>query len=107
MFQWNSFYRYSDESVDERNRWLLTTECHNKQDNMHFPFIFSNFENVTFKACLYIYLKKRYFPLYIMLCMILQLGGLGNLIIGITAAAAAGNSVNVENKNGKLDFLYQ
>jgi hypothetical protein len=25
MFQWNPFYRYSDESVDERNRLLLPT----------------------------------------------------------------------------------
>jgi hypothetical protein len=38
--------------------------------------------------------------------MILQLGGLGDLIIAITTAAA-GNSVNVENEKGKLDFLYQ
>jgi hypothetical protein len=61
--------------------------------------------------------------------MILQLGGLGNLIIGIAAAAAPGNFVNTENKEdvnffdteneegvnffdtenteGKLDFIYQ
>ena len=56
-----------------------------------------------------------------MLSMILQLGGLGNLLIGITVAAVAavaGNAVNTENKEvvsfvhtenkeGKLDFWYQ
>ena len=41
MFQRNSFYQYSDESVDEKNRLLLTTECHNKRDNLDFPFIVS------------------------------------------------------------------
>ena len=42
MFQKNPFYQYSDESVDERNRLLLTAECHNKKDNLDFPFIVSN-----------------------------------------------------------------
>ena len=40
FFQINPFYQYSDESVDEWNRLLLTTECHNKKDNLDFPFIF-------------------------------------------------------------------
>jgi len=39
--------------------------------------------------------------------MILQLGGLGYLIIGIAAAAvAAGEAVDAKTKNGKFDFWY-
>jgi hypothetical protein len=38
--------------------------------------------------------------------MILQLGGLGNLFIGITAALLS-DSVEAENKEGKIDFCYQ
>jgi len=38
--------------------------------------------------------------------MILQIGGLANLITGI-ATAAIGNSVDAESKNGKVDFWYQ
>jgi hypothetical protein len=41
-----------------------------------------------------------------MLSVILQLGGLGNLIIGITTAAAAGNAVNDESKKCKFEFWY-
>jgi hypothetical protein len=37
-----------------------------------------------------------------MLSMILQLGGLANLISGI-ATAAVGDSVDADSKNGKLD----
>jgi uncharacterized membrane protein YeaQ/YmgE (transglycosylase-associated protein family) len=46
-----------------------------------------------------------------MLSTILQLGGLGNIIIGITgataAAVASGHFVDAEDKNGKFDFWYQ
>jgi pantothenate kinase len=42
-----------------------------------------------------------------MLSMILQLGGLANLIIGIAAAAAVGDSVDADTKNGKLDYWNQ
>jgi hypothetical protein len=39
----------------------------------------------------------------------LQIGGLGNLIIGITVAAeaAASDSVNADSIKGKFDFCYQ
>ena len=49
MFQRNPFYRYSDESMDEKNRLLLNAECHNKK---HF---FKYFQNIKFK-CIYIYI---------------------------------------------------
>jgi hypothetical protein len=39
--------------------------------------------------------------------MILQLGGLTNLIIGITTAEVARNSVDADNKNSKFYFWYQ
>jgi len=59
MFHWNPFYQYSDERVDERNRLLLTAECHNKQDNLKFPFIVSNILKMShLKACTHI-LKKE------------------------------------------------
>jgi len=38
--------------------------------------------------------------------MILQIGGLGNLIIGIAAVASKGDSVDAESKEGKVDFWY-
>jgi hypothetical protein len=41
-----------------------------------------------------------------MLSMILQLGALGNLIIGIGAAVAS-DSVDPNIKKGKFDFWYQ
>jgi len=41
-----------------------------------------------------------------MLSMILQLGGVGDLINGI-ATAVAGDFVDDENRNGKFDFWYQ
>ena len=39
--------------------------------------------------------------------MILQIGGVGNLIVGITAAAAVGSSNNAQIRDGKFDFRYQ
>jgi hypothetical protein len=45
-------------------------------------------------------LEKRCFPLYIILSMILQIGGAGNLIIGIATAVEEGG-------NGKFVFWYQ
>jgi len=39
--------------------------------------------------------------------MILQLGALMNLIIGITTAVEASNSVDADSKKGKFDFWYQ
>jgi hypothetical protein len=39
-----------------------------------------------------------------MLSMILQLGGLGNLIGGITTASVANDNDDVESKRGKFNF---
>jgi succinate-acetate transporter protein len=41
-----------------------------------------------------------------MLSMILQIGGLANLITGITTAALS-DSFDAESKKGKFDFWYQ
>jgi len=41
-----------------------------------------------------------------MFSMILQLGGVGNLIVGIIAAVAGAN-ISHEKSNGKLKFWYQ
>jgi hypothetical protein len=38
--------------------------------------------------------------------MILQIVGLGNLLIGITAVGAS-DAVDADSKNGKFDFWYQ
>jgi succinate-acetate transporter protein len=51
-------------------------------------------------------LEIRSVSLYIMLSMILQLGGLANLIIGISTAVS-GDSAKAENKIGKFDSWYQ
>jgi len=51
------------------------------------------------KACIHI-LEKRCLSLYIMLSMILQLGGMANLITGITTAAE-------ERGNGKFVLCYE
>jgi len=48
-------------------------------------------------------LKKNCFSLYIILRVILQLGGLGNVIGGITRAAEVGD----ETGNGKFNLWYQ
>jgi len=41
-----------------------------------------------------------------MFSMILQLGGVGNLIFGIITAVAGAN-ISDESRNGKLKFWYQ
>jgi len=47
----------------------------------------------------------EYFLLYLMLSMILQIGGLWNIIGGITTAAAS-HHFDEEHRNGKFDFWY-
>jgi hypothetical protein len=46
------------------------------------------------------------FSLYIMLSMILQLGGLGTVYDGISTALSGGG-VDAQSKKGKFDFWYQ
>ena len=53
-------------------------------------------------------LEKRCFSLYTTLLMILQLGGVGNIIGGITTAVrAADDFVDAESVKGKFIFWYQ
>jgi len=70
--------------------------------HLEFPFIFSNLLKIShLKACKYIH------TLYIILSMILQMAGLGNIIGGITTAAtAAENFVDTESVKGKFNFWY-
>jgi len=70
------------------------------------------FENITFKSMHNYTWKKNCFSLYIILRMILQLGGVGNVIAGIAgiiaAAAVAGSEFSNEGiENGKFDLWYQ
>ena len=68
-------------------------------------YCFKSFQNIIFESMqTYTWKKKRCFSLYIILLMILQLGGLGNLIGGITTAASADYFHDSESRNGKLDF---
>jgi hypothetical protein len=91
--------------VDERNSLLLTAECHNKQDILNFPFIVSNLFRISrLKSCIYILGKMLL--ILIMLFIILQLGGLGNLISGILSALT-GDTVRGELGKGKFDLWYQ
>jgi hypothetical protein len=95
-----------------KNRLLLTTECHNKKDKLDILVLFQVFENITIKSMyiyvyIYIYTYKKCFSLYIILSMILQLGGLGSLIGGTTIASGAKDYTDVESKRGKFDFWYQ
>jgi len=93
--------------VDVRNKLHLNTEYQNKEDNLYIPFIVSKHLRMSHLKAAYIYFKKRSFSHYIMCSMILQLGGLVNLIIGITVVAAAtNNSVYTDSKKGKLYFCY-
>jgi len=65
MFQRNPFHQYSDESVDERNRLLLTTECYNKKDNPDYPFIVSNLLRMShLNACIHILERKKLLTLH-------------------------------------------
>jgi hypothetical protein len=103
MFPLNSFQQSSDESVDVGNRFLLTTECQNMKDNLDFPLIVSKLLRMShLKAYIHIF-KIRRFSLYIMLSMILQLGGLANLIIGISSAVI-GDTFDAETSKGKFQF---
>jgi len=54
------------------------------------------------KTCLHT-LKKRFFSLYMILIVILQVGGAVNLIFGIRAAAEYFN--DAESRKCKLDFI--
>jgi len=106
MFQWNPFYQYSDESVDERNRLLLPTVCHKMRKNLDFRFKVSKPLKMSLvKACIHV-LKKLCFSLYIMFSMILQLVGSGKLFIG-TELAEESHLVNNIFEKGKFDFWYQ
>jgi hypothetical protein len=70
------------------------------QGNLDFPFIVSNLLRMSqLKAGIHM-LEKRCFSLYIILSMILQLSGVGDLITGISTAVAEGG-------NGKFVFWYQ
>jgi hypothetical protein len=58
VFQKNPFYGYSDESVDEKNRLLLTAVSQQK-DNLEISFIFSNlFRMSNLNIYIYTHLKK-------------------------------------------------
>ena len=83
----------------------VTANCRvsQQEDNMHFPLIFSNFWESHIYKHAYIYTKKRCFSIYIMLSMILQLYGLGNLISGITTAA----DKSVKDVGGRFYFWYR
>ena len=96
MFQRNPFYQNSDESVEERNRLLLTTKCHIKRDNLNFPFIVSYIMRMSHLKGSKHTSEKRCFSLYIKLSIIFQAGGVVNIIAGIEAAATI----------GKFDFWY-
>ena len=91
--------------MDERNRLLLTTDSQYKKNNLDFLFVVSNHLRMSHLKA-YIYIFKMYFFLYLKLCMILQVGGLVNLLIGIAAAVEV-QFVERESKNGKLDLWYQ
>jgi lipoprotein signal peptidase len=68
---------------------------------------FKFFRISQLKVCIHT-LEKIFFLLYIKLPMILQLGGLGNLIDGIaTAVSAAHNFVDEESVKGKSSIWYQ
>jgi len=107
MFQWNPFHQYSDESVYERNRLLLTTECHDNTEYLDFLFVVSNPLRIShLKACIHILDKKSSFTLYIVLSITLQVEGLGTLIPG-SVTAASDDFANDESKKGKINFCYQ
>ena len=69
-------------------------------------YCFNSLRISHFKACIH-KLERRCFSLYIILLMILQLGGFVNLIGGITTATSAADYFqDSETANGKLDFCY-
>jgi hypothetical protein len=95
--------------VDERNRLLLTAECHIKKDKLEFPFIFSRvLIKSQLKACIHTP-ENICITLYIILSTILQLSGVLCLIGGIKFATvtAASDFPNEETKTGNFKFCYQ
>ena len=91
--------------MDERHRFLLTTGCHIKKDNLDFSFIVSIVLRISPLKHTYRYLKQC-FSLYIMLSMILQIGGGAYLIAGIVGEVES-DHLEVAGEEGKFAFWYQ
>ena len=93
--------------MDERHRFLLTTGCHIKKDNLDFSFIVSIVLRMSPLKHTYRYLKKKIcFLLYIMLSMILQIVGGECLFAGIVGVVAS-DHLEFEGKDSKFAFWYQ